>query len=76
MVQKKFIATDRLLEDSFALGNAVLASGFRPTHIAAIWRGGAPIGIAVQELFEYRGHPCDHIAFRTASYPGIDDEDE
>ena len=38
----------------------------------AVWRGGAPIGIAVQEYFAYRGVETDHIAIRTSAYQGID----
>lgn len=49
-------------------------SGFRPTFIVAIWRGGAPIGIAVQEYLDYRGVHTDHIAIRTSSYTGIDQQ--
>ena len=41
--------------------------------IIAIWRGGAPIGIAVQEFLAYCGIETDHIAIRTSSYgAGID----
>ena len=36
-----------------------------------IWRGGAPIGIAVQEYFDYKNVKTDHIAVRTSSYYGI-----
>src|SRR3546814_12328167 len=50
-------------------------SGFKPTHLVGIWRGGAPVGIAVQELLDYHGHHCDHIAIRTSSYKGIDEQD-
>ncbi|MFO1466651.1 MAG: phosphoribosyltransferase [Steroidobacteraceae bacterium] len=50
----------------------MLESGCRPTHIAGIWRGGTPVGIAVQELLEYCGVPTDHIAIRTSAYSGID----
>jgi hypoxanthine phosphoribosyltransferase len=38
----------------------------------AIWRGGAPVGIAVQEFLAYCGIETDHIAIRTSSYSGID----
>lgn len=72
MTTKTYLSADRLLEDSFRLANLVFDSGFRPTHIVGIWRGGAPVGIAVQELLEYRGVRSDHIAIRTASYTGID----
>jgi hypoxanthine phosphoribosyltransferase len=69
---KIWLSADQLLEDSFRLANLVLASGFRPTHLVGIWRGGAPVGIAVQELLEYHGVDCDHIAIRTSAYSGID----
>lgn len=75
MTTKTYLSADRLLEDSFRLANLVFDSGFRPTHIVGIWRGGAPVGIAVQELLEYRGVRSDHIAIRTASYTGIDQQE-
>jgi hypoxanthine phosphoribosyltransferase len=39
-----------------------------------MWRGGAPIGIAVQEVLEYHRIRTDHIAIRTSSYLGIDNQ--
>ena len=74
-IQKTWLTADDLLADSFRLGHQVLASGFVPTHIVGIWRGGAPVGIAVQELLKFKGMDCDHIAIRTASYTGIDRQD-
>jgi hypoxanthine phosphoribosyltransferase len=59
------------LQDSFRLAAKVYDDGFRPDFIIGIWRGGAPIGIAVQEYFEYKNTPTDHIAVRTSSYYGI-----
>src|SRR5690606_29031956 len=38
-----------------------------------IWRGGAPVGIAVQEVLEYHGIECDHISIRTSSYTAMDE---
>ena len=73
-VKKIWLTADELLGDSFRLARAVLESGFRPTHLVGIWRGGAPIGIAVQEFFDMHGVECDHIAIRTASYTGIDQQ--
>ena len=74
MNEKLFISAESLLADSFELAARVLASGYRPSFIVALWRGGAPIGIAVQELFEHRGLRTDHIAVRTSSYSGIDQQ--
>ncbi len=71
---KAFISAQSLLEDSFELGRRVVKSGFRPSFLVGIWRGGAPIGITVQEVLEYNGIECDHIAIRTSSYMGIDQQ--
>jgi hypoxanthine phosphoribosyltransferase len=73
-VEKIFISTESLLRDSIELGLRVVRSGFRPTFLVAIWRGGAPIGIAVQEILEYNGIECDHVSIRTSSYTGIDQQ--
>lgn len=74
MADKQYIGAQELLDDSFRLGALVYDSGFRPTFIVAIWRGAAPIGIAVQEFLNYRGVESDHIAIRTSSYSGIDNQ--
>lgn len=71
-IEKTFIGADSLLRDSFELGVQIVRSGFKPTFLVGIWRGGAPIGISVQEVLEYNGIECDHISIRTSSYTGID----
>ncbi len=40
MVEKIYLTAQEFLEDSFKLGAMVLKSGFRPSFIIAIWRGG------------------------------------
>ena len=74
MTEKLYISPQSLLEDSFELGSMILESGFQPSFIIALWRGAAPIGIAVQEFLAYNGIVTDHIAIRTASYTGIDSQ--
>jgi uncharacterized protein len=69
--ERLYISADQLLSDSFELGLKVLDSGFRPTHIIGIWRGGTPVGIAVQELLDFSGVKTDHIAIRTSLYTGV-----
>ena len=71
-MQKVFISAESLLRDSLQLGVEVVRSGFRPSFLVGVWRGGAPVGIAVQEVLEYHGIECDHISIRTSSYTGID----
>ena len=70
-MDKHYIGATELLEDSFKLAWEVYESGYRPNYIVGVWRGGAPIGIAVQELFDVLGVESDHIAIRTSYYSSI-----
>jgi hypoxanthine phosphoribosyltransferase len=73
-MEKFFISANSLLCDAMELARLVVVSGFRPTFLVAMWRGGAPIGITVQEVLEYHSIHTDHIAIRTSSYTGIDNQ--
>jgi hypoxanthine phosphoribosyltransferase len=75
-MDKTVISAQELLEDSFRLGVKVLESGFEPTMIIAIWRGGTPVGMALQEILAYCDLESDHIAIRTSSYTGVDQRGE
>jgi hypoxanthine phosphoribosyltransferase len=70
-MKKHYIKAQQLLDDSFKLAWQVYESGYRPNYIVGVWRGGAPIGIAVQEFLDVLGVESDHIAIRTSSYTGI-----
>jgi uncharacterized protein len=71
-MEKVFISANSLLKDSLDLGMQVVRSGLKPTFLVGVWRGGAPIGITVQEVLEFHGIECDHLSIRTSSYTGID----
>lgn len=71
-MEKHYISANELLLDSFKLAEQIYQRNFRPHFIVGIWRGGAPVGIAVQEYLDYMGVHTDHIAIRTSSYVGID----
>jgi len=71
MVEKKYIQAQELLEDSFRLGIQILKDKFKPNFIVGVWRGGTPVGIAVQELLDYFGIKTDHISIRTSAYEAI-----
>ena len=72
-MDKLFITADELLKDSFKLAWMIFESGFKPNYIVGVWRGGAPVGIAIQEFLKVLGIKSDHIAIRTAYYEGIDE---
>ena len=69
---KRFVTEESLLQDSYRLAVQIYESGFRPDFIVGVWRGGATVGIYVQECLQYLGVETDHIAIRT-SYRGIND---
>jgi hypothetical protein len=75
-MEKTFISAESLLRDSLELGMMVVRSDYRPTFLVGMWRGGAPIGIAVQEVLDYHDIPTDHIAIRTSAYYGIDQQEK
>ena len=68
-MKKHFLDEENLILDSFRLGVKIFESGFRPTFIVGLWRGGSTIGIYVQECLQSLGVQTDHIALRT-SYRG------
>ena len=68
---KQFIDAETLLAESFRLAAAIHASGYRPDLLIGVWRGGAPIAIAVDEYLGFRGHRCEHLPVRVSSYTGI-----
>ena len=65
-----YIDERSLMLDSFRLGRQIFSSGFEPTFIVGIWRGGSAVGIVVQECLQYLGVETDHISIRT-SYRGM-----
>ncbi|MCP4204396.1 MAG: hypoxanthine phosphoribosyltransferase [bacterium] len=69
-MEKEFIREEDLLLDAYRLGVKIYQSGFRPTVIVGVWRGGTSVGIAVQECLQYLGVETDHISIRT-SYRGM-----
>ena len=70
-MQKKFVAANDLMLDSFQLAANIHQSGFKPDFLVGLWRGGSAVGIAVQEGLDHFGVKTDHIAIRT-SYRGQD----
>ena len=70
MRNKQFLTEQDVMEDSFRLGVRIFNSGFRPTFIVGLWRGGSTVGIYVQECLQTLGVITNHISIRT-SYEGL-----
>ncbi len=69
-MEKRFLDEEALIQDAFRLGVKIFESGFRPTFIVGLWRGGSSVGIYVQECLQTLGVKTDHISLRT-SYKGL-----
>lgn len=61
---------------SLKLAKNIYESGFRPTKLIALWRGGTPIALYIHEYFKKKGHNIDHIAIRTSAYEGMNQQKE
>lgn len=70
------IKPDDLQLMSLQLAKMIYDSGYRPTRLIALWRGGAPIGMYIHEYFKFKGHNIDHIAIRTSAYEGKEQKKE
>ena len=68
---KRYLSADEYLRDIWRLAAAVRASGWRPDVLVALWRGGAPVGVAVHEFFKVAGWEVRHVPLKCASYDGI-----
>mgnify|MGYP001168396435 FL=1 len=66
---KIFVSEESQILDSYRLGEAIYQSGYRPTFIIGLWRGGSTVALVVQECLAYLGVPADHTTIRT-SYGG------
>ncbi|MCR9279566.1 MAG: hypoxanthine phosphoribosyltransferase [Pseudomonadaceae bacterium] len=72
---KIYVSEQEHMLDGFRLGRQIYDSGFRPTFIVGLWRGGSAVGIVVQECLATLGVDTDHISLRT-SYRGREDYEQ
>ena len=71
MADKHYLSADDFLRDVWRLAASIRKSGWKPDILIALWRGGAPVGVAVHEYFKVAGWNVRHIPLKCASYTGI-----
>lgn len=71
-MHKRFLTAESLIADGYTLAKAVLDSGWRPDHLVGLWRGGAPIAIALHEALAWKGVKAGHSPLAAHSYTGLD----
>ena len=68
---KHYLSANDYLRDVWRLAAEVRKSGWKPDILIALWRGGAPVGVALHEFFRVIDWPMQHIPLKCASYSGI-----
>jgi len=69
--EKRYLSADEFLHDSWKLAADIRESGWRPDFLIALWRGGAPVGVAVHEYLKVSGWSVEHLPLKCGSYTGI-----
>ena len=71
MNEKHYINATEFLHDSWKLAAMIRRSGWRPDFLVGLWRGGAPVAVAIHEFFEATDWRVQHVPLKCASYTGI-----
>ena len=69
--RKRYLSADDFLQDQWRLAALVRRGGWRPDWILGLWRGGAPVAIAMHEFLRASGWDVRHVPLKCASYDGI-----
>ena len=72
---KHYLSANDYQRDIWRLAAAIRKSGWQPDFLVGLWRGGAPVAIAVHEFFKATGWDVKHIPLKCASYTGIGQND-
>jgi len=75
-ITKRWISAQELLLDSLRLATGVRESGYRPDVIIGLWRGGAPVAVALHEALHFHGIAAAHMPLTTRLYSGIEQREE
>ena len=71
ITDKRYLSGDEYLRDTWRLAAKVRESGWQPDILIALWRGGAPVGVAMHEYFKVSGWNVRHIPVKCESYTAI-----
>ena len=70
-VEKHYLSANDYLRDAWSLAASVFKAGWKPDFLIALWRGGTPPGIAIQEFLKVSGWEVRHLPLKCSSYSGI-----
>lgn len=70
-MKKHYLTANEYQRDMWTLAAAIKKAGWKPDFLVGLWRGGAPVAIAVHEFFKATGWDVKHIPLKCWSYTGI-----
>lgn len=70
-MDKHYLSANEYQSDMWRLAAVIRKSGWKPDFLVGLWRGGAPVAIAVHEFFKVTGWNVKHIPLKCWSYSGI-----
>ena len=71
MDSKRFVSAHEVETLSLQLAKKIEDSGFHPTLLLGIWRGGCIPALYVHEYLEWKGQKVQHAPLKVQSYTGI-----
>ena len=71
MNEKHYINATEYLHDNWKLAAMIRRSGWRPDFLVGLWRGGAPVAVAIHEFLKTTGWDMQHIPLKCSSYTCI-----
>lgn len=70
-MEKHYLSANEYQTDIWHLAAKIRDSGWKPDFLVGLWRGGAPVAIAVHEFFRATGWDVQHIPLKCWSYTNI-----
>ena len=74
-VKKHYLTANEYHRDMWRLAAKIRKGDWKPDFLVGLWRGGAPVAIAVHEFFKVTGWNVKHLPLKCASYTAIGHND-
>ena len=70
-MRKTYLSPNDYQRDIWRLAAKVRASGWKPDFLVGLWRGGAPVAVAVHEFLKVTGWEVEHLPLKCRSYAAL-----
>lgn len=70
-MDKRYLSANDYQADMWQLAASIRKTDWRPDYLVGLWRGGAPVAIAVHEFLKATGWNVKHLPLKCWSYTAI-----